>query len=458
MQSGRSVFFATRALFLTFLICLQSLLRAAEDTTRIVYKVDIKTEIMPGAARTVSKALKAASDMKAGIFLIHLNTYGGLLQAADSIRTALLNSAIPSIVFIDNNAASAGALISIACNRIYMRGGASIGAATVVDQEAKPLPDKYQSYMRSMMRSTAEKRGRNPKIAEAMVDPRTYIPGINDSGKVLTFTAQEALKHGYCDGIAESIEEVLKAEGLENARLVEYQLTSLDRFINWLLHPAVSGLLILIIIGGIYFELQTPGVGFPLLASIIAALLYFAPLYLEGLASNWEILLIIAGFGLLALEIFVFPGFGIAGIAGIGLILTGFILTLLPNEGFDFTFTPDEKVLQSILTVLLSFVISLVVMFAFGGKMLKSRLFGRLVLENAMSAQEGYVASTTSQSSGLQPGMIAVAYTDLRPAGKIIYNGQVFNAVADSHFISKGTRVKITEIDGIKITVTDRLN
>lgn len=436
------------------LLCCHLLVQG-EDSLKVVFKLDIKTEIMPGAARSVSKAMQQAREQKADVIFIHLNTYGGMLDAADSIRTALLNSPIPSIVFIDNNAASAGALISIACNRIYMRSGANIGAATVVDQEAKPLPDKYQSYMRSMMRSTAEKRNRDPKIAEAMVDPRTYIPGINDSGKVLTFTANEAFKNGYCDGIAETIEEVLKAENLSGAKLIEYKPTAIDKFINWLLHPAISGILILIIIGGIYFELQTPGVGFPLLASAIAAMLYFAPLYLEGLASHWEVLFIIAGFALIALEIFLFPGFGVAGISGITLVILGFILTLIPNEGFDFTFTPDESILQALLTVVVSITLSIIMMFLFGGRVLKSKLFGKLVLQDAMTAQQGYVSSV--ESSWLSSGTQAVAYTDLRPSGKIIINGKVFNAVAESHYISKGTQVKIISVDGIKITVTDRL-
>lgn len=151
-------------------------------------------------------ALNEAQMLKADLVILQMNTYGGLLDAADSTRTRLLNFPIPVISFIDNNAASAGALISIACNRIYMRSGSSIGAATVVDQSAQALPDKYQSYMRSMMRSTAEKRGRDPKIAEAMT--RTYIPGVNDSGKVLTFTTSEAIKNGYCEGQAENIAEV----------------------------------------------------------------------------------------------------------------------------------------------------------------------------------------------------------------------------------------------------------
>ena len=162
------------------------------------------------------------------------------------------------------------------------------------------MPDKYQSYMRSMMRSTAEAKNRDPEIAQAMVDERVYIPGISDSGEVLTFTTSEAIEHRFCEGEAESIEEVLEMAGIKDYDLIKHELSATDKIIGWLIHPVVSGILIMIIIGGIYFELQTPGVGFPIAAAIIAALLYFAPLYLEGLANNWEILIFVVGLILIA--------------------------------------------------------------------------------------------------------------------------------------------------------------
>lgn len=304
-----------------------------------------------------------------------------------------------------------------------------------------------------MMRSTAEKRGRNPKIAEAMVDPRTYIPGINDSGKVLTFTASEALANGYCDGMAETLPEVLAAESLGDAQVIEYHSGTIDKIINWLMNPAISGMLILVIIGGIYFEMQTPGVGFPLIAACVAALLYFAPLYLEGLASNWEVLVILAGFVLIALEIFVIPGFGVSGVSGIALVMLGFILTLLPNEGFDFTFAPAKNIYSSVTTVLASITLSIILMFVFGGRLIKSRLFGRLILQDEMKAEHGF---STAAGAEFTAGMKAIAYSDLRPSGKIMIQGKVYSAVAESYFIPKGTPVTILETDGIKITVTDR--
>src|SRR5210317_890839 len=129
------------------------------DKTTVIYKFDIKEQIAPPVVRTTQRAFAEAKEVGADLILIHMNTYGGLVDAADSIRTRILNSDIPVYVFIDNNAASAGALIAIACDSIYMSPVSSIGAATVVDQTGKPVPDKYQSYMRSWMRSTAEANG-----------------------------------------------------------------------------------------------------------------------------------------------------------------------------------------------------------------------------------------------------------------------------------------------------------
>ena len=265
----------------------------SRENRKLVYKVDIKDEIGPSIWRLVKRSFDRATDENADVILVHMNTYGGMVVYADSLRSLILNYPKPVWVFIDNNAASAGALISIACDRIYMREGANIGAATVVNQTGDAMPDKYQSYMRSMIRATAQAHGkdtvmengqsvirwkRDPRIAEAMVDERVVVEGVTDSGKVVTFTPHEAMQYGFCDGIAENVAEVLQKEGVTNYELHEYKPTTMDRFIGFLISPIVQGILIMIIIGGIYFELQTPGIGFPLVAAITACLLYFAPL------------------------------------------------------------------------------------------------------------------------------------------------------------------------------------
>ena len=131
-----------------------------------VYTFKIFREIGSTSWIHTQEAFAEAEAMKADVILLHMNTYGGQVVFADSIRTKILNSAIPVHVFIDNNAASAGALISIACDSIYMRPGANIGAATVVNQSGEKMPDKYQSYMRATMRATAEAHGADTIVEE----------------------------------------------------------------------------------------------------------------------------------------------------------------------------------------------------------------------------------------------------------------------------------------------------
>ena len=237
------------------------------------------------------------------------------------------------------DAASAGALISIACDSIYMAPGASIGAATVVNgTDGAAAPDKYQSYMRSMMRSTAEATGRNPQIAEAMVDEKLVVPGLSDDQSVITFSVSEAIQNGFCEGEFSSQKAILEAQNLKSAQVIAYEEKTVDTIISFFLNPAVSGILILLIIGGIYFEVRTPGIGFPFAAAFIAAMLYFVPYYLNGLADNWEVAVFIIGLILIGLEVFVIPGFGIAGVSGIILTFIGLLLVMLNNNIFDFSF------------------------------------------------------------------------------------------------------------------------
>lgn len=422
---------------------LPALPQVNDSTSSRVYVFEMKDMIAPPSWRTTKNAIERAEKENADLILIHMNTYGGMLDAADSIRTKILNSKIPVYVFIDKNAASAGALISIACDSIYMAPGASIGAATVVNQQGEQMPDKYQSYMRSMMRATAEAKGRDPEIAQAMVDPRVYIPGISDSNQVLTFTVSEAIKYGFCEGEAHHIEEVLSMAGIENYTLIRHTLTITDKIIGWLINPVISGILIMLIIGGIYFELQTPGIGFPIAASIVAALLYFAPLYLEGLANNWEILLFVVGLILIAVEIFALPGFGVAGILGISMMVIGLTLSMVGTVGpgnFDYDFS---NLLTAFLTVVIAFTLSIFLSIVITRRLFNTEHFigSRLALVKTQQATEGY----TSASSNYQQmmGKTGMAQTILRPAGKVEIEGDLYDATAITGYIDKGNPIKV---------------
>ncbi len=444
-----TVFFLTNLIFLFLSPALSAGNDSLSSTT--VFTFNIKEEIAPPVWHTTRKAMEEAQKEHADIILIQMNTYGGMLEAADSIRTKILHSKIPVYVFIDNNAASAGALIALACDSIYMSPAANIGAATVVDQSGKPLPDKYQSYMRSLMRSTAETKGRNPTIAEAMVDPRIFIKGISDSGKVLTFTTSEAIANGYCNAEADNIKQVLKHAGIDNYTIRSYHLSATDRIIRFLVHPIVSGILIMVIIGGIYFELQTPGIGFPIAAAVAAAVLYFAPLYLEGLASHWEILLFLLGLVLIALEIFVVPGFGITGILGITFMVLGLTLSLIRPAGPGFLNYNFTALVRAFSIVIISTALSIIFSIWLTKRLFISGRFGYLGLQKTHPKEEGFTSASAEYSKMV--GKTGVAHTKLRPAGKVVVENDVFDAVAEIGFIDKNKNVKVVGYQNSQLIV-----
>ncbi len=455
----------TILLIFTFFV---AFLNAQESKEKLVYKLNIKQEITKATWRQTQQAFEAADSLGADVMLIHMNTYGGVVLDADSIRTKILQSPIPVYVFIDNNAASAGALISIACDSIYMRPGGSIGAATVVNQTGAPMPDKYQSYMRSTMRATAEAHGkdtvvvgndtifkwrRDPQIAQAMVDPSVFIEGIIDTGKVLTFTPTEAIENGYCEGIAENIPEVLKKVGIEEYRIVEYKPTWIEKIIGFLVHPMISGLLIMAIIGGIYFEMQSPGIGFPLGVAILAAVAYFAPLYLEGLAANWEILVFMIGVILVVVEIFVIPGFGVAGISGIVLMFVSLVLSLINNVDFNFDGVEMENVGVAVTTVVLGVFGGFIISLYMGNKLFsaQSGMFRNLSLKSVQNVEEGYVCIETGMHE--LKGKTGISNTILRPGGKVLIDGEVFDAIAIEGFIDKDVKVVVTKVEATQLYV-----
>jgi membrane-bound serine protease (ClpP class) len=445
---------------LLFIIC-GTMLFSQQDSTLLVYKYEIRKAIAAPIWRTTQKSLEEASSMNADYILIHMNTYGGQVDMADSIRTALLNYPKPVIVFIDNQAISAGALISIAADSIYMRPGGNIGAATVVNQTGEQVPDKYQSFMRGMMRSTAEAHGkkpliengdttwiwhRDPDIAQSMVDPKVYVEGVSDTGSVLTLTTLEAIELGFCEGKANSIDEVLKLASLENARIAEFKPGGVERIIQFFMNPVVSSLLILVVIGGIYFELQSPGVGFPLFAAIGAAILYFAPLYLEGIAENWQVLVFIAGIVLIAVEVFAIPGFGVTGLLGIAGVITGLSFGMIDKIDFSFGTGGGENsnvVIAAFSIVFLSIFVAFFLSLWLSKKLFtENRLFGSLALEKTQQSSQGYVGVDAKRMQSML-GRTGEAHTVLRPSGKVMIDNEIYDAKSEVSFIDKGEAILV---------------
>lgn len=427
-----------KRLILIFSALILSFWASASDSYTLIYRIRLDQDIDKASQRLVVLGLEKASGANADYVLLDLDTYGGAVDAADSIRSAILRYPKPVVAYVNMQAASAGALISIACDSIYMKTGSSIGAATVVDQSGNVMPDKYQSFMRGMMRSTAQATGRDPKIAESMTD----------TANVLTLTPTEAIAVGYCEGIAESYQDVAKCIAGGDDYIIKDmadEMTWLDELIQFLLHPLLQSIFMMMIVGGIFVEIRTPGIGLPLLTAVVGALLYFAPAYMVNLLSNWELLLFIAGLILLAMEIFVIPGFGVCGILGIIAVVLALAFGMVDNADFyeidgTFTLTP---LLRPICIVTVSAAAAI-----FGGVWLVRRLyttrsFDYIALREEMSASEGY--SGVVMGLEVLIGKDVTVLNDLKPSGKVRSgDGRIYEAVLQTGgYASKGEVLKV---------------
>lgn len=450
-------------IFLAVCFLVQSL--HAQNDKELVYRINIKDNIGSNTWIYLQNGLHEALQKKAHVVLLHMNTYGGGVLEADSMRTTILNFPLPVYVFIDNNAASAGALISIACDSIFMRKSASIGAATVVDgADGVKAPDKYQSYMRGIMRATAESHGkvinieegdtiarwkRDPVIAEAMVDEKVVVPGYADSTQILTLTASQAVELGYCDGIAESIHEVIVAHlSIPDYHLETYNPTFYDQIRGFLTNGVVQALLIMLIIGGVYFELHTPGFGFPTAIAITAAILYFTPLYLTGYAQNWEVLLFVLGVILIVFELFVVPGFGVTGITGIILVFLALILALVGNIRFNFEGLPATEIFRSFMIVLGGMGLSVSFILYLSSRIGKPGILNKAALH---ADQEGFTSVPMEPASMV--GQFGISATVLRPSGKVIIDGTYYDAVSLRGFIDKEEAVVVKRYENFQLYV-----
>ncbi len=412
--------------------------------------MEIKSEIDPRMTRYVDLALAKAKDIKADLVVIEMDTYGGVLTDAKEIVDKIMHFEKPVFVYINSDAASAGALISIACDSIYMAPGATIGAATVVDGAGQKAPDKYQSYMRSIMRATAEENKRDPKIAEGMVDEDVEIPGVKAAGKILTFSTSEALKNGYCEAKVESISEILKRANVGDATIEKFELGTSEKIISMVLNPFISGILILIIIAGIYFEMQSPGLGFAGLAALVALILYLVPYYLNGLAENWEIIAFFIGIVLIGFEIFVIPGFGIAGVSGIVLTIGSLVLIMINNDAFDFEFVHLNDILIALAAAVGGLLGGGILLFVLGANLDKTPIYSKVALTDRQNRSEGYVATSVQQAL---IGRIGVAQTVLRPSGKVLIDGKLYDAYTRGEFIEKNENVEVISDEGSSLRV-----
>ncbi len=415
---------------------------------KTVYLGFIEGDIDLGLAPYVARIVNEAEQNNADAIVFKINTFGGRVDAATQIKDAILSSKIKTVAFVNNRAISAGALIALSCNVIIMAPGSNMGAATVVDQTGQKVGEKYQSYMRSEMRSTAEKNGRPTDIAQAMVDERIVIPGLCDSTQLVTLTSEEAVKYKMADTILTKLEDVLYYLGLKDAKVVDVKSNWAEDVVRFLNNPIIASILIMIGFFGLLAEIKTPGWGLPGTAGLIALALFFGSSYILQLASVVEILMFIAGVVLLLIEIFVIPGFGLAGISGIILIFASIFLSLIGSEPF-ITF---ESVSVAIIQLTLALIVAIILVFILAKFLPKTTAFSKLVLSEAEKTDAGFVSYPTDTSL---IGKTGKSLTVLRPAGIAEIDGKKYDVIADNEYIEPGKPVKIIRVEGIKVVVQE---
>jgi membrane-bound serine protease (ClpP class) len=412
-----------------------------------VYIAYIDGEIDLGLAPYVTRVINEAEENNADAIIFKVNTFGGRVDAATQIKDAILSSKVLTIAYVNNRAISAGALITLSCNKIVMVPGSSIGAATVVDETGQKQSEKYQSYMRSEMRSTAERNGRRTDIAEGMVDERIVVEGLDDSTKLITLTSEEAFKYKIADTVVTDFADLLSAFDLKNAEEVSVSSNWAEAVVRFLNNPIISSILIMIGFFGLMAEIKSPGWGVAGTAAIISLTLFFGSSYILQLASILEILLFVIGLGLLLAEIFIVPGFGITGISGIILIFASIFLAMLGSKPF----IDMEAVSFAIIQLSGAILFALIGMFFLVKYLPKSTAFNKLVLSESEYAEKGFVSYPSDKDLVNKEG---IAFTTLRPGGTAEIDGRRIDVVADSEFIQQGTKIKVLRVEGIKVVVT----
>lgn len=421
---------------------------AAQADRPVVYVVPVTGIIDLGLAPFLSRTIREAQDAGAAAVVLDINTFGGRVDAAVAMRDALLGSPVKTIAFVNQRAISAGALITLACEQVVMATGGTVGAATPVlsgGTETVAADEKTVSYVRSEFRATAEARNRNPQIAEAMVDPDVVIPGLIEAEKLLTLTTSQAIEHGIADYTADSLEAALEAVGLAGADVFRAEQTWAESVVRFITNPVVSSLLMTLGLLGLLVEIRTPGFGVPGGIGVLSIALFFWGHWIVQLAGWEELLLVFVGVLLLLVEVFLLPGFTLAGVAGIVMLVAGLGLTLVGSGA------TAAAVISALGRVAISVLVALA-----GGlvamRFLPKLPFGRrLILSTDMEAEEGFVSSPETDRQWL--GRTGRAVSPLRPAGIAEIDGTRVDVVSDGVFIDAGAPVRVTRVDGNRIVV-----
>lgn len=416
-----------------------------EPRTGPVFRVPVEGVIELGMAPFVERSLREATEAGAAVVILDMDTPGGRVDAAERIADAISDSEIPVYTYVNRRALSAGALISLASHRIFMRPGSIIGAATPVTGEGQVASEKMVSAMRSSMRSLAEARGLDPAIAEAMVDPEIEVPGVSEAGSLLTLTTEEAIEVGYASRV-EQWNDLMVAIGTDGNRVVDQEVNWAERVVRFLSHPVVAPFLLSLGFLGLLVEVRTPGVGVGGLVGVLALSLFFGSHFIIGLAGMEGLIIFLLGTTLVLVEVFVLPGMGVFGILGVLGMLTGVYMSMLGGLPTSGDFARAGGVLST----------SLVMVLASSWFLLKKLPASRrltnlgIFLGQETNRETGY---TSSQRRDELMGREGIALTDLRPAGTGEFDDERVDVVSESEWIEKGSPIRIVASEGYRHVV-----
>ena len=442
---NKKIFIIFTIIFTTFIS--KNIFSQDNAKVYVIKKLEFQ-EINRWYAAYIKKAIKKAGDEGASLIILELDTPGGLLSSALSIKNYIIESDIPVVAYINKNALSAGALISLSCEAIYMSDGSIIGAATPVymkGNEIEKASEKEISAMRAAMRSSAERSKKNVRIAEAMVDETIILSKRNDGidlddKTLLTLSVEEALKVNIADGKANSIIDIIKLRNLsENSTIINIEEEKYDYILRFLINPAVLSALISIGIIGVYIELKTPGFGIGGVISIIAFSIFFFAQVFVGESGFLAPAIFFLGIVLLAIEIFVIPGFGITGILGILGIVAGIFMSFGINN-----------IAQATLVVFVSLIADIILIIILARFILKSKGFKNIV---ALETDTAGYHSSVSYDNLL--GCEGITDTFFRPSGNIIINDKKYDAITEGEFINKGVKIKVILVEGNRIVIKE---
>jgi len=409
-----------------------------------VWVVPIETEISSATAQFVRARIDRANREQPLALVFLIDTPGGAVPAMQRIVDDVLNRAEVPTMAVVRNAFSAGALIAMATEQLAMLPGSAIGAALpiqITPTGIAPVDEKFTSAFRGEFRAVAEARGRDPRIAEAMVDERIEIPGLATSNELLTLTASQAVEFDIADIEARSLSDALEQFGYGGASIVRLEPNLTERLGSILALPIVAGLLLVLGIGGLVIEFFTPGFGIPGAVGLLALALLAMTAVVATPAGIWDVLLILLGVILLAVEALILPGFGVAGVLGIGVL--AFAVFRIFQESWVFVLGYGAVFGGVLLAVLLWFLPN-------------SRFASRLRLHTR-------IGRSTSDTESVEPGRYreradlvgrtGVALTDLRPAGVARFGDDRVDVVTQGDFIAHGSAIKVLHVEGNRVTV-----